>query len=204
MVGIDADTVGAHVGNVIRPGAGVSTRAGDVDAVLGVGAAVPVHGVFHRQQVAFFVAAHLQLDHQALADEVGIELFFAGQAQLDRDAFELGRCRDRNGFHGHACFTAESAADQRGNHAEIALGKCSVLAIKARWAKGDWVDAHSVTWPFSGDLGDGHMRLNGHVLDVRNAEGVFHNGGALRPGRFGVAFADFEMVGDVGARLPGR
>jgi hypothetical protein len=50
-------------------------------------------------------------------------------------------------------------------------------------------------------LGDGHVRLDRHVLHVRDAVLPFHDRRTLRPRRFGIALADLEVIGHVRARL---
>ena len=75
------------------------------------------------------------------------------------------------------------------------------LAIRLRCANGDCELPHRVILPFSETRGHGHMRLDGHVLDVRQAVLPFDDLGALRPGRIDIAFANLEVVGDIGARF---
>ena len=61
MVGVNTNTVIFDVRNIIWSGTGVATGTGDIHAILGGSAAVPVHGVFERKQVAFFVAANFDV-----------------------------------------------------------------------------------------------------------------------------------------------
>ncbi len=111
-----------YVGDLVGAGAAVAGCPGDVDAVFGVGTAVPVHRVLHGQQLAVLVAADLKLHDQALAHEGGIELLLTRQAQLDRAALDLlgqdnGQC-----FHGDTGFGAEPTTNDITDHSDIALG----------------------------------------------------------------------------------
>ena len=52
VVGVDTEGVGVDVGHEVGAGGAVAGGAGDVDAVLGVRAGVPVVGVLHRGDAA--------------------------------------------------------------------------------------------------------------------------------------------------------
>ena len=49
VVGVDAQAVRFDIGDVVGAGAAVAAGAGDVDAIFGRGAAIPIHRVFHGQ-----------------------------------------------------------------------------------------------------------------------------------------------------------
>ena len=75
------------------------------------------------------------------------------------------------------------------------------VAIRLRCANGDWLLPHSVTLPLCIHLGGRHVRLDRHVLDMRDVVGAFYNCRTIFPGCGCIAFADFEVVGNIGARL---
>ena len=74
-------------------------------------------------------------------------------------------------------------------------------AIRSRCAKGDCELSHSGHFPRRIHFGDGDMRFERHVLDVRDAVLAFDDRRTLPPGFFHIALADLEMVGDIRAWL---
>ena len=159
-----------HIGEEIRPGAVVSTGAGDVDAVFCGGAAIPIHSVVQGKQITIGVTAHLELDNQCLADKVGVEFFFTGENQFDRPAFNLGGNRDGYGFHGDASFTAEPATNKGGDYAHITLGDSQGTGDNvalSKWGLGSCPQGNSAVIL---KFGNSHMRLDGHMLHMRDIE----------------------------------
>ncbi len=53
-------------------------------------------------------------------------------------------------------------------------------------------------------LGDGDMRFDRHMLNLRDVEGIFHDRRTLFEGFLGIPFANLEMIGDIGAIDSGK
>ena len=181
VVGVDAVTVGLHVRDFVGTGAAVAGRAGDVHAVFRVGAAIPVEGVLHGQQFSILVAAHLEVGDQSLAHEGRVELLLAGQEQLDRVALRLGGDRHRQDFHAHAGLAAKSAAHQRGDHAHAALVDAQRLGDQVALCERRLRTVPQGHLARAVHFCDGDMRLERHMLDVRDAVLALDDRRALVP-----------------------
>ncbi len=190
-----------HVGDEVGAGGAVAGRAGDVDAVLGVRAGVPVIGVLHRCDATFTSHAQLDLRDQPLAHEGGVELFLSAHQQLDRSPPGVERQHDACAFHAHAGLGAETAAQIGGDDTQLGVADAQALGDQVALGKGRLAGAPQRHLAVAVHLPDRDMRLQRHMLDVRYAVGVLVDVVRLGPAGFHVTFAHFEPVADVGARL---
>ena len=201
QVGVDRTRITFHVRNVVWAGARVAGSAGDVDAVIVIGAAAKVVLGFHRQQVALGIAADLGVCHQALAHRRADELLLARQTQLDRMPLDRPRQDQRARLHRHARLATEPAADVGRHHTQVAVWDVQTLGEQVTLSVGRLRTGPQRDLPRFLPEGHRYVRLERHVLDLGQAEGPLHDGIAPGPGGLDVPFAEFEVLRDVGARF---
>ena len=189
------------VGDEIGAGGAVAGGAGDIDAVLGVRAGVPVVGVVHRCDATIPSHAQLDLRDQPLAHEGGVELLLAAHQQLDRSSFGVERQHDACPFHAHASLGAETASQIGRDDTQFRMADAQALGDQVALGKGRLAGAPQRHLAVAVHLPDRDMRLQRHVLDVRHAVGVFVDVVGFGPASLHVALAHLEPVADVGAGL---
>ena len=201
MVGVDAVGVGMHVGDIIGAGGRVARRARDVDAILGVGAGVPV--VFHLKRLDRPIpgAADFHTGSQPLPHERAEELFLTGHAHLDRPAGDSPGHDDSQRLHGNAGLGAESSTHVVANDPHVSLGNAQRLRNQIALGEGGLRAAPQGDLTRCVPTRHCHVWLDGNVLNMGNAVGLFDDRITLGPGRLYVALAHPEDVGDVRSRL---
>ncbi len=201
MVGVDAVAVAPDVVDVVGAGAGDARRLDDVDAVLGVSAAVPdILDLLGEDLAVRLAHAGLEGRIDALADIRVLELLLTGVGHLDRAPAVEHRERDDDAFEGGARLGAEAAADIRGDDPHLVERDVEGGRQRLAHREGGLATRPHGELSVRLVLRDGHMRLDGHVLDVRDIEGVLRDVIRLGKALVDVALAELVVVGDVGAR----
>ncbi len=199
VIGVNTVAIGLYVGHLIGSAAAITGSACHVHTIFGIGTPVPIERILHGQQLAILVTAHLEVANQSLANKGGIEFLLAGQAQLDWAALDLGGDGYCQGLHTHSGLGPKAASHVGGDDPHITLRDAQRLGDQITLGKGGLRAAPQRHLADFVHLGDGHVRLNRHVLHVGDAIFALDHGRAVPPGIKRVALADFEVVGEVGA-----
>ena len=201
MVGIDAVAVGPHIGDVVGSGRGPAAGLGDVDAILGVGAAVPHELGLDGHDLAILVDARLDLGVETLAHIGVLKLVLSAVAQLHRTArIALGQ-GDDDTFQGGARLGAEAAAHVGGDDPQFVQRdvKGGGQSLTHRIGRLDGAPDSDLAVQLV--LGHGAVGFQRNVLYMGDVVGVFGDYIALGEGGVHVALAQFIVVGDVGMGL---
>ena len=197
MVGIHAVAVRADVLDIVRADAAPAGRLDDVDAVLGVRAAIPRQRVLGTDDLAVLAHGGLDADVQPLAHIGILELVLARVGQLDRAARTTHGQRNDDAFERGAGLAAEAAAHRLADDADLVQREVERLRQRAPHRKRRLARRPDRQLAIRHVLRGAGVRLDGHVLHVRDVEAVVKHAVRLRKRAVRVALAQDVVVRDV-------
>ena len=201
VVCVDAVAVGRDVLDVIRANAAPARGFDDVDAVFRIRAAVPGEHVFGAYDLAVLAHGGLDVDVQTLAHIGVLELVLARVGHLDRATGVEHRERDDDAFQRRARLAAESAADGLADHANLVEREVERLRQRAAHGKRALARGPDGQVAVRHILRGAGVRLDRHMLHVRNVEIVVEHAIRLFKRLVRVAFSQHVVMRDVGSGL---